>query len=346
MKLDSVRSLKHELTEPPALPRVFARAVGARARAGGPLAARADGAHTRAVGATHMAMGVSRGRSPGDFRLSVRIQARGARGRLLAEAVRRRSRGEADIRFTPRVVRRGSPPPSWFRRRRRPLEPGLSIGQGPDVAGTLGAIAEDTHAFYVLSNNHVLADVNRAEPGSPVSQPGDLDRDVSPRTLIGVLDRFVPMSFSRSNLVDCAVAEIFADLEFSLGRNRAVRVPMRPPDPVSVDDLDLPVAKAGRTTGVTRGTIQAVEVDRLRVDMSDAGDGSLIALFSDQIEVAGDRGRPFSAAGDSGALVLDLQGHPRALLFSGGLDEGTGQDLTWANRIETALGKLGVTLVV
>jgi hypothetical protein len=79
---------------------------------------------------------------------------------------------------------------------------------------------------------------------------------------------------------------------------------------------------------------------------SDAGDGSLIALFSDQIEVAGERGRAFSDAGDSGALIVDLKGRPRALLFSGGLDESTGQDLTWANRIEVALGKLGVTLVV
>lgn len=192
----------------------------------------------------------------------------------------------------------------------------------------------------------MLADVNRAEPGSPVSQPGDLDRDMSRNTLIGVLDRFVPISFSRSNIVDCAVAEIFADLEFSVGRNRAVSVPMKAPDPVSVDDLDLPVAKAGRTTGVTRGTIQAVEVDRLKVDMSDAGDGSLIALFSDQVEMAGEHGRAFSDAGDSGALIVDLRGRPRALLFSGGLDEGTGQDLTWANRIEVALGKLGVTLVV
>jgi len=162
MKLDSVRSLKRELAEPPALPTAFARAVGARARSGSTLAARADRAHTRAAQATHMAMGVARGRSRGDFRLSVRIQARGARGRVLAEEVRARTRGEVDLRFTPHVVRRAAPPPSWFRRLRRPLEPGLSVGQGQDMAGTLGAIVEDTHAFYVLSNNHVLADVNRA----------------------------------------------------------------------------------------------------------------------------------------------------------------------------------------
>lgn len=343
MRLQSLRDLKDELKEGPALPRDLARALGleAAARAYRVFAERVDGVHTRAVRATGLAIGVARGRRRGDYRLGVRVQARGREAAALAEGVRARAKGEAEVRIVPRVRVRRYPEPRWFRGLRRPLECGLSIGQAAGMAGTLGAIVRDRDGLYALSNNHVLAAVNTAEPGDPVAQPGDLDRRMKAATIVGVLDRFVPISFSRSNVVDCAVAQLFPQVEAWPGRNRAARGLLRPPRAVTLDDLGLAVLKVGRTSGVTRGRITQVEVDRLRVEM---GDGrSRVALFSDQIEIEGEDGRPFSADGDSGSLVIDPLGRPRALLFCGG-EDADGRDLTYANRIETVLAKLGVRM--
>ena len=347
MRLESLRSLKEELKEGPAIPtalRAVVRRLTATARSAGDLSERLDRAHTRSAEQTTLAMGVAPGKKRGDFRLGVRIQARGPRAAAMKDSIERRAKGEVDVRVMRHVRKRALPTPRWFRAWRRPLEPGLSVGQAPGMAGTLGAIVEDDDAYYILSNNHVLADVNRAEPGDPIAQPGDLDRRTTASLLVGVLDRFIPISFSRSNVVDCAIAEIFEDLEFWVGRYRGLSKGLKAPRPITVDDLGLHVLKAGRTTGITRGTVTQVEVDRLSVDLSDEEDGSKEALFSDQIEVEG-TGRAFSDAGDSGALIVDLRGHPRALLFCGGPDD-SGRDLTYANLLHSVLAKLGVRMVV
>ena len=351
MRLDSVLELKQRLhallaTAAPSVPEPLARAAGPIARMEA-FAGRLDAVHTRRPASVSVAFGVSAGRNARDFRLGARVQVAGPAARTLAERIRREAKGESDVRIVPHVRRRRAPTPAWFRKRRRPLEAGLSIGHFAITAGTLGAIVEDPDACYVLSNNHVLADVNRAAPGDPVVQPGPLDvragRAVSPATLVGVLDRFVPISFQRSNVVDCAVAELLPGIEFYAGWTEAIPGVVKGVAPVTLDDLGRPVAKAGRTTGVTRGRITQVNVDRLKVDMGDDG-RPRIALFSDQIEVEGER-RAFSDGGDSGSLIVDGAGFGRALLFAGGEEEETGRDLTYANALTTVLQKLGVGLV-
>ncbi|MDH3338866.1 MAG: S1 family peptidase, partial [Gammaproteobacteria bacterium] len=301
-------------------------------------------AHVRAPKSTEVALGVAQGKRKRDFVPSARIQVtRGAKA--LAATIVDRSRGECDVRIVPKIIKR-QPPISFFRRRQRPLEAGLSIGvviPGIAHAGTLGFVVEDRDAYYVLSNNHVLADVNNSSPGDPVTQPGNLDRRASRSTLIGVLDRYVPISFQRSNVVDCAVAEIFPDLEFWFGWTEALPGVIRGIRRISVDDLGRTVRKAGRTTGVTQGVITSVEVDRLRVNMGTEAD-PMIAQFSDQIEVTGTDGQTFSTSGDSGSLIVDTTGRAVGLLFAGGEDEN-GVDFTYANRIDTVLSKLGVSLV-
>ncbi len=350
MKLDSVVSLKaalnEELQRPAAItPHVFVRAGGPAARTAS-FAERIDAVHTRRPESASVALGVAPGKNSRDFRLGARVQVAGSAGRRLAEELVRRARGEADVRVVPDIRKRVRTP-GWFRRRRRPLEAGVSCGHFQITAGTLGFVAEDQHAYYALSNNHVLANVNAGAPGDPVVQPGPDDhraaQPVSPKTLIGVLDRYVPISFQRANVVDCAVAALLPDLQFYVGWTEAIPGVVRGVKPVSVADLGRPVSKAGRTTGVTRGTITQVNVDRLQVDLGDREEK--IATFSDQIEVEGDDGRPFSDAGDSGSLIVDRDGYGRALLFAGGRDD-QGRDLTFANLLSVVLQKLGVTLVL
>jgi len=345
MRLTSVNNLKEELRSDPDLPMAFARRVGVK-RVTRRFAARLDDAHVRQPKSADVAFGISKGKRKGDYLLSARIQiVRGAR--QLAENIVNRSRGECDVRIVRKVNKRQAPPASYFRRRQRPLEAGLSTGviiPGVRHAGTLGFIVEDEDAYYALSNNHVYADVNQSQPGDPVTQPGTLDRTASQQTLIGVLDRYVPISFRRSNTVDCAVAEIFSDLEFWAGWTEALPGVVTGVRKVTVDDLGRTVRKAGRTTGVTEGTITSVSVDRLRVNMGTARKPK-IAQFSDQIEVIGKDGQMFSTSGDSGSLIVDNTGKAVALLFAGGADDD-GVDITFANRIETVLSKLGVSLTL
>ncbi len=345
MKLSSVQSLKEELSSGPDVPNTFSRAVGV-ARASKAFAARVDDAHVRRPTSTEVALGIAKGKRKNDYCLSARIQvARGAS--TLAETIKRKSKGECDIRLVPKISKRQHMPISFFRRRQRPLEAGLSIGvviPGVRHAGTLGFMVEDNDAYYALSNNHVLADVNQSEPGDPVVQPGSLDRAAALQTLVGVLDRYVPISFQRSNLVDCAVAQLFPDIEFWLGWTEALPGVVRGVREVTVDDLGRPVRKAGRTTGVTEGTITSVNVDRLRVNMGTPANPK-IAQFSDQIEVIGTDGQTFSSSGDSGSLIVDTTGRAVALLFAGGQDSN-GVDITFANPIETVLAKLGVSLAL
>ena len=348
MKLASVFSLKEELTASLAVninpvPRVFsARGASAVSAA---FARTIDATHTRTPQSSEVALGVAPGKGRGDFRLGARVQRAGAAGQRIAAELRDKARGEVDVRIVPSVRKRL--PPSWFRRRQRPLEAGLSVGHVDITAGTLGFVVEDTDAYYVLSNNHVLANVNNAQPGDPILSPGPIDiaakRPLSPRTLIGVLDRFVPISFRRSNVVDCAVAELRDDVDFFVGWTEALPGVVKGVKPVTVDDLGRPVVKAGRTTGVTKGVITQVNLDRLGVDMSDTN-APMVALFSDQIEVEGDS-EPFSRGGDSGSVIVDTNGFARALLFAGGPDED-GRDLTFANQLATALQKLGVRLTL
>ncbi|MFC7219768.1 hypothetical protein ACFQLX_16590 [Streptomyces polyrhachis] len=102
--------------------------------------------------------------------------------------------------------------PQLLTRRLRPCPAGYSIGNIRVTAGTLGSVVYDflpgattdppgpglgvPAKFYVLSNNHVLADSNRAQPGSPILQPGVFDGGMDPQDRIATLERFVSIQFA------------------------------------------------------------------------------------------------------------------------------------------------------
>ncbi len=43
------------------------------------------------------------------------------------------------------------------------------------TAGTLGCLVKKDHEYYILSNNHVLANENEAYMGDPILQPDPYD---------------------------------------------------------------------------------------------------------------------------------------------------------------------------
>ena len=214
------------------------------------------------------------------------------------------------------------------RKRFDPVIGGVSISPlGAPFVGTLACFLErrtlDTRELLVLSNNHVLADVNRLPLGTKIVQPGP---EVPPFTtseadVFAALHTIIPVQFPAAdgepvvNRFDAAIAnvtdgnrvkvgEIFGGVPYQPGKV----IPPRP---------GMRVVKAGRTTGVTHGTITATHVQGLQVNYGDS-QGPRIAIYNDAISIAGDLGQPFSQPGDSGSLIVEENtGSPVALLFAG-----------------------------
>jgi hypothetical protein len=335
MKLDSVRELKAvlettvlaSLTDPPRQ-----RALGVPA---GPMALHDTPART-------LALGVVPGRGQ-SYRLAVRLQRRALEGSDTVEAIRRKARGEIDVRYIGRVIKRtGAEAIPWFQGRSRPLRIGLSIGHHKITAGTLGAFvrAESDSTPLILSNNHVLANENRARKGDAILQPGHFDQGAAPGDAVGTLTSFIRLRRTGKNLLDCASASLASGIEFdpseldTIGRLTGV-------GDVLLREGEV-VRKIGRTTGVTRGRVTAIEMDNVLINY-DLG----TLRFDQQIEIEGADNTAFSAGGDSGALVIDESGRAVALLFAGGDQGGTnGQGLTYANPLRPVLEALKVELML
>ena len=285
-----------------------------------------------------MALGVApAGR--GDFKIALRLQVRALEDSRQVEAVRRRARGEVDVRYVGRISKRALP---WHRRRRRPLVIGCSIAHHRVTAGTLGGfvILRAEGGVRALSNNHVLADEGRARRGDAVLQPAHLDGGRLKGDRVGTLAHFVPLKKGGVNRVDAALASLRPRLDYDpralhrLGSLAAARG-------LPVEDVSK-VAKLGRTTGLTRGRVTAFELDNVVVAYAT---GNL--RFDDQIEIDGDGGVPFSQGGDSGALVFTAQARQAVALLFAGSDQGgrSGQGLTYANPLPRVLEALKADLL-
>ena len=219
--------------------------------------------------------------------------------------------------------------------RKRPAQPGMSIGHYLITAGTFGAVVYDAATGHplILSNNHVLANtstrkLHRAKVGDPILQPGVYDGGQIDRDVIAFLDRYHPLTLkgglaSTPNVVDCAVAfpvnqKVIEDRILEIGTVRGVRTP----------EIGETVYKSGRTTGLTKGTVKTLDAT-LTVQMSDGEE----AVFMNQILVD-----MKTEGGDSGALVVDGERRACGLLFA-----GSGQVMV-CNPIQAVLDALHVTV--
>ena len=329
MDIDSARELKAQLIRRHLQP----LAAGETKRSVLGIPARAV-AQLDAVART-MALGIVR-KNKTDFRLAVRIQNRALEQSPQFEAIRKSAKGEADVQYIGRIVKRAP----WNQSRKRPLPIGVSIGHFRITAGTLCCFVKMRDgSARILSNNHVLADENSGKKGDAVIQPGRFDGGKKAKDTIGTLDRFVKLNPRGTNFVDAALSTIKRGVQFDsktlhgLGQLGGVG-----PDFLDAGDE---VAKVGRTTDVTHGRVTAFEVDNVVVAY-DIGN----LRFNNQIEIEGAGTRPFSRGGDSGSLIVDADFRAVALLFAGGEQGGTnGQGLTYANPIHAVFEVLGVDLL-
>lgn len=192
----------------------------------------------------------------------------------------------------------------------RPARPGFSVGHYKITAGTIGAGAYDLSPvpgvpprYYILSNNHVLANSNDASIGDPILQPGPFDGGTAPADVIGRLARFVPIRFDGTcNSVDAAVAEVpFHVIDRDVYWNGY------PATAAKAATVGMLLKKTGRTTNFTTGRVTAIAAT-VNVNYG----GGKVAKFCNQIITTN-----MSAGGDSGSMVLDLQNNPVGLLFAG-----------------------------
>ena len=228
----------------------------------------------------------------------------------------------------------------------RPVPIGVSTGHPDITAGTIGCRVTDGVNVYALSNNHVYADCNKASSGDNVLQPGTHDGgfegdndQVIDGDEIGTLDAFELIDFDGgNNTIDAAIALSSIDIIGNATPSDGYGAPKSTTVPADSDLLKQPVKKYGRTTGLTKGRVYAINAT-VNVGYYDSG----TALFVDQIIITPGS---FSAGGDSGSLiVIDGKGRNKGddrkavgLLFAGS------DVFTIANPISEVLETFNVTI--
>jgi hypothetical protein len=225
------------------------------------------------------------------------------------------------------------------RNRRRPAQPGCSIGfrlpppqEDLIMAGTLGALVGRGTARFILSNNHVLANENSLPPDSEVYQPGLLDHGDPATDAIARLSQFIALNKDGPNRVDCAIAEV-ANSDAVRARLLAKIGKLASDQPFDAVE-GARVEKVGRGTGYTTGTVYDVSANiKLLYELGELD-------FVDQILIRG-AGGVFSEYGDSGALVVEADArHAIGLLIGGSTD------FSVANHLSDVLTELNVGLVL
>jgi len=221
---------------------------------------------------------------------------------------------------------------------------GISAAHYEVTAGTISCFCRWTRAgddpakIYVLSNNHVLADVNKAHGGDDLYQPGPADGGKSDDHF-AELFRFVDIQVDGStpNRVDAAIGELLPNLKYNprictIGKISGIKK--------AKDGMK--VCKHGRTTGYTEGVVTDVSYDAL-IGM-DHLDASKVAFFEDQMRI--EKVAPYSSfaeGGDSGSLVINQTTKRAVGLYFAGPPSGV---YGVANHIEDVLKELEVKLLL
>jgi hypothetical protein len=218
------------------------------------------------------------------------------------------------------------------------IKGGASLAHRAVSAGSLGCLVRREGELFILSNNHVIANINQGQVGDSILQPSALDGGTA-ADAVASLAEYVPLNFESPaepqgcfsltsvgqvlrqvavltgqkparrpywpepglNWVDAALArpnsrELFSAELLGIGQLRGTREV----------GLGAFVRKTGRTTGYTEGRIIQFDVT---TSVMYAGQR---AMFEGQLMASG-----MSAAGDSGAAVVDADNFVVGLLYAG-----------------------------
>jgi len=198
-------------------------------------------------------------------------------------------------------------------------------------SGTLGALVTDGTTNYILSNNHVLGRSDQAVAGEDVSQPGLIDSGCQVATIVGDFTAASPFG---SN-VDAAIAQLRTGTMDASGNIEDIGVPSRS---VVAPAVGMSVAKSGRTTGFTTGTIGSINTSvSVQYQRGCGGGKKFTVAYTNQIVI---NSSTFSAGGDSGSLIVtnNSSHNPVGLLYAGSSTS------TIANRASEVLTKLSAVI--
>jgi hypothetical protein len=213
------------------------------------------------------------------------------------------------------------------------------------ASGTLGSLVVRAGTQYILSNNHVLADQDAGTIGDAIIQPGLIDTPVAcessgTTSTVANLSQFINLeqpSGCSSNCTppaDAAIAQVVSGAVntsgniIELGDSAPGGIPNDGPPastilPVtSLVPNTTAVAKSGRSTGLTCSTVEATNMDVSVQYNHGLGGAQFTAQYTNQIAI---NSGTFSAAGDSGSLIVSQAGaQPVALLYAGSSTDTVG----------------------
>lgn len=236
--------------------------------------------------------------------------------------------------------------------RYRPVPGGCSIGPEATVsAGTLGGFACDNadDTIVLLTNNHVISNLDTQPALRRVVQPGRLDGGVLPGDVIGSLKRDVQVNTVANvagaptpplSVVDAAIGTVDVDRTDQI---RQLNVPAI--YELQAPALNMNVQKRGRTTRLTtNGRITTINLTQLLTYRNRTRLGRIQNSFI----ITSTDGNAFSGAGDSGSLILNqARGQvngtfPVVGLLYGGGTNAAGTPITIANDINAVFGALNL----
>ena len=199
--------------------------------------------------------------------------------------------------------------------------------------GTLGSLVSRGGVQYILSDNHILARSDAATVGDAIVQPGLIDTPTcttAGTTTVANLTQFSNLQATPSLNLDAAIAQVIAGKVDPAGKiiylgatvdSNGVPVADAPQGGTGLAASSVavgrPVAKSGRSTGLTCSTVEATNITT-SVDYTVNCDGTgtkFTVSYTNQIGVIGG---DFSGQGDSGSLIVTQDtATPVALLYAG-----------------------------
>jgi hypothetical protein len=240
-----------------------------------------------------------------------------------------------------------------------PVKMGTSGGWRYDLAngyccgGTFGSLIQKGGVKYILTNYHVLyADIvsggnsRVATAGDPVIQPGLIDVNCTAANAqnVGTLvanGGSLPMG---GTAVDVGIAQVTTGMVDETGAILNVGTIGATTQAASIG---LAVKKMGRTTGLTRSTVSAINgAFSITYENECAGGTSFTQSYTNQVVIANSR-CGFQNGGDSGSLLVqDVTTNPKAVgLCFAGSSQCINSAIAIANPINAVLSYLGATMV-
>jgi len=218
---------------------------------------------------------------------------------------------------------------------------GINANSQDCCSGTLGSLLQDQNGKqYILSNNHILGRVGHASAGEAIVQPGYIDAFCN-FALPDTVAHFTAAPPIQTSNVDAAIAQVVPGAVDPhgeiIGLGGIASDGSYVPAPVANTTVDasvgMEVAKSGRTTGLSCGSILAIN-GIIVIDLSaECGNPTSVSVTFDRQVIMGD----IATYGDSGSLIVEAKTARPVGLLAGVSNDGT---FVTANPVTSVLSEL------